>query len=48
MGAGAGAGAVKHVKPNFVLSEKEGARSNTDPATTRTAAPTFTGMLSDD
>lgn len=43
--AGAGAGAPKHVTPTFVLTETEGARSNTAPATTNTDTPTFTGKV---
>jgi hypothetical protein len=45
MDTGGTAFAATHVTPSFVLSESEGARSNSDPATTRTANPTFTGKV---
>ncbi|HWO17267.1 MAG TPA: hypothetical protein VNO30_00765 [Kofleriaceae bacterium] len=42
---GAKAAAAARVVPKFVLSEKEGARSNTKAATTDTDNPTFTGKI---
>ncbi len=45
MDAGTGAVAAKHVKPTFVLNQKEGARSNSAPATTTTDNPTCTGKV---
>jgi hypothetical protein len=45
MDTGGTAFAATDVTPSFVLSESEGARSNSDPATTRAANPTFTGKV---
>jgi hypothetical protein len=43
--AAPGPGTPKHVTPTFVLTETEGPRSNTSPATTDTDTPTFTGKV---
>lgn len=43
--AAPGPGTPKHVTPTFVLTETEGPRSNTAPATTDTDTPTFTGKV---